>query len=372
MGISIYNTQTGKMVKKKPEKVSVCESLGPLEGHHMLKEILEQQDTIRKAADQDEGILIETAMDILRAKNVVFVACGTARYAAIVGRYLFSKVAKKFSEVIMAHEFQYFLDAVDSNTVVIAVSQSGETADVLEGVMKAKEKGTKLVSITNVPTSSLARISDRVFDIKCGPEIAVASTKAFTGQLAVLYRIAFATITRSYDAKSELEDIASKVGRMVCDLNDTIEDLANKIKDKDDLYYLGRGIDFAIASEGALKLKELSYQHAEGMPAGELKHGTLSLISKGTPVVAIAPKDYTFEETLNNANEAKARGAFIIGVSDVKKSMFDVWIPIPAVKEVFYPMVAVIPLQMLAYYAAVARGNNPDKPRNLAKSVTVK
>jgi glucosamine--fructose-6-phosphate aminotransferase (isomerizing) len=372
MGIKIYNTKTGKEIKKNTERVRVCEALGSLEGHYMLKEIIEQQETIKKAADQDEGKLIEAAMDILRAKNVVFIACGTARYAAIVGRYLFSKVAGKFSEVIMAHEFQYFIDSVDSNTAIIAVSQSGETADVLEGVMKAREKGAKLISIVNVPTSTLARISDRVFDTNCGPEVAVASTKAFTGQLAVLYRLAFATINRSYDAKIELEDIASKVGLMVCDLKEQIEELAQIIKDKDDLYYLGRGIDFAIASEGALKLKELSYQHAEGMPAGELKHGTLSLISKGTPVVAIAPMDYAFEETLNNVHEAKARGAFIIGVSDVKKSMFDFWIPLPTVKEIFYPIVAVIPLQMLAYYTAVARGNNPDKPRNLAKSVTVK
>ncbi len=371
MTIKIFDVGTKKEINKKIEEVKFEERENYLKGkHYMLKEILEQQETVKKATEQDEQKLLETAMEILRAKNVIFTACGTARYAAIIGRYLFSKIAKKFSEVIMAHEFQYFVDSVDKDTLVIAISQSGETADVLEGVKKAKENGAKIVSVTNVENSSLARISDKIFFLNCGPEIAVASTKAFTGQLVVLYLLAFATIYKIQEGKIKLKEIGDKIKSIID--KDILKELSEKLKDKKDFYFIARGIDFAIASEGALKLKELSYAHAEGMPAGELKHGTLSLIEEGTTVIAICPKDYTYEETLNNALEAKSRGGFIIGVSDEGNEIFDVWIKIPKVDEIFYPLLTIIPLQLLAYYLAVAKGNNPDKPRNLAKSVTVK
>lgn len=373
MTIKIFDVETGKEKNKKIEEIEFEEKEEDLkEEHYMLKEILEQPETIKKAAEQNEQKLLETAMEILRAKNVIFTACGTARYAAIVGRYLFSKIAKKFSEVIMAHEFQYFIDSVDRDTLIIAVSQSGETADVLEGVKKAKENGAKIVAITNVENSSLARMSDFVFYLNCGPEIAVASTKAFTGQLVILYLLAFATINKIRACKIKLEYLAKKVEETITKNDETLKKLAVKLKDKGDFYYIARGIDFAIASEGALKLKETSYIHAEGMPAGELKHGTLSLIEDGTPVVVICPKDYTYEETLNNAQETKVRGAFLIGVSDEENELFDSWLRIPETEEIFYPLLTVIPLQLLAYYISVARGNNPDKPRNLAKSVTVK
>jgi len=373
MTIKIFDVQTGKEKNKKIEEIEFEEKEEDLkEEHYMLKEILEQPETIKKAAEQNEQKLLETAMEILRAKNVIFTACGTARYAAIIGRYLFSKIAKKFSEVIMAHEFQYFIDSVDKDTLIIAVSQSGETADVLEGVKKAKENGAKIVAITNVENSSLARMSDFVFYLNCGPEIAVASTKAFTGQLVVLYLLAFATINKIQICKIKLKNIGKKVEETIIKNDETLKKLAIKLKDKGDFYFIARGIDFAIASEGALKLKETSYIHAEGMPAGELKHGTLSLIEDGTPVVVICPKDYTYEETLNNAQETKVRGAFLIGVSDEENELFDSWLRIPKVEEIFYPLLTVIPLQLLAYYISVARGNNPDKPRNLAKSVTVK
>ena len=373
MTIKIFDVETGKEKNKKIEEIEFEEKEEDLkEEHYMLKEILEQPETIKKAAEQNEQKLLETAMEILRAKNVIFTACGTARYAAIVGRYLFSKIAKKFSEVIMAHEFQYFIDSVDKDTLIIAVSQSGETADVLEGVKKAKENGAKIVAITNVENSSLARMSDFVFYLNCGPEIAVASTKAFTGQLVILYLLAFATINKIRACKIKLKSLAKKVEETITKNEETLKKLAIKLKDKGDFYYIARGIDFAIASEGALKLKETSYIHAEGMPAGELKHGTLSLIEDGTPVVVICPKDYTYEETLNNAQETKVRGAFLIGVSDEENELFDSWLRIPETEEIFYPLLTVIPLQLLAYYISVARGNNPDKPRNLAKSVTVK
>ncbi|MBN2094605.1 MAG: isomerizing glutamine--fructose-6-phosphate transaminase [Candidatus Aenigmarchaeota archaeon] len=372
MTLKIYDAISGKEINKNVEQIKVLCGGPCINGHYMHKEILQQAETIKKSSQQEDAKLIEAAMEILRAKNVIFTACGTARYASIVGRYVLSKVARKFAEVVMAHEFQYFMDSVDNNTLIIAVSQSGETADVLEGVMKAKEKGAKIIAVTNVATSHLARVSDIVFDTNCGPEIAVASTKAFTGQLAVLYMIAYAAANRMQEAELELEAISKKIPEILAENEALLKDLAEKFKGKRHFYYIAKGIDFAIASEGALKLKELSYIHAEGMPAGELKHGTISLIEKGTPLVVVCPKDYTFDETLSNAREAKSRGAYVIAVSDEHRDLYDAWIKIPKVGELFYPLVSVIPLQLFAYYMAVACGKNPDKPRNLAKSVTVK
>ena len=373
MAVEILDVETGKTLPKNIEILAKEENEELLkEEHYMLKEIFEQPKTLVKATEQDEQKLIDVALDVLRAKTVVFTACGTARYAAIIGRYLLSKVANKFSEVIMSHEFQYFSESIDKDTAVIAVSQSGETADVLEGVKKAKENGAKVIAITNVVGSSLTRIADYTFYLNCGTEIAVASTKAFTGQLVLLYLLSFATINKIKECKDSVNEVAKKIEENIHQNDSVLKELAEKLKDKKDFYYLAKGIDFALASEGALKLKEISYIHAEGMPAGELKHGTLSLIEEGTPIVVICPKDYTYKETLNNAQEAKSRGGFIIGVSDEDNDLFDIWLKIPEVEEIYYPIVSVIPLQLLAYYTAIAKGNNPDKPRNLAKSVTVK
>jgi len=366
----IIDVASGKEIKKEAEELEWDEKEEAIEcEHYMLKEILEQPRSILRAIEQDDKELINAALEILRARDVIFTACGTSRYAAIIGRYLLSKIASKFSDVIIASEFQYFADSIDRNTLVIAISQSGETADVLEGVKKAKEKNAKIIGITNARNSSLAKIADKVFYLNCGPEVAVAATKSFTSQLAILYLFAFASVNKIPKGKEKLREIAKKVDEVIRENN--LKEIATKLKNKENFYYIARGIDFAIASEGALKLKEISYAHAEGMPAGELKHGTLSLIEKDTPVIVICPKDYTYEETINNAIEAKARGGFIIGVSDERNEIFDYWIKIPKVEEIFYPVVSVVPLQLFAYYLAVARGNNPDKPRNLAKSVTV-
>lgn len=344
------------------------------QGHDffMLKEILEQPQVIRQSVMQDKKLIMDMAMDILRAKQIVFTACGTSRYAALIGRYAFSKLAGKFSDVVMASEFQYFSDSVDKNTLVIAVSQSGETADVIQGVKKAKESGAKVFSLVNVQGSTLPRMSDLVVYLHCGPEIGVAATKSFVSQLAIFYLLAFAMVNRLDEGIEELMSLSHLVEENLSHNGSRIADLATGLKQKRDFYYIGRGINFAIAGEGALKLKEIAYVHAEGMPAGELKHGTLALIEKGTPVVAICPSDYTFYETLSNVEEARARGAFVIGVSDRQGQTFDEWIKVPAVEEIFYPLVIIAPLQLLAYYSAIARGLDPDKPRNLAKSVTVK
>jgi glucosamine--fructose-6-phosphate aminotransferase (isomerizing) len=281
-------------------------------------------------------------------------------------------VAKKFCDVVMASEFQYFSSSIDKNTLVIAVSQSGETADVTEGIKRAKANEAQVISIINKPGSILSRMSDDVIYLNCGPEIAVAATKSLISQLAVFYLLSFTMVNQFDKAVDNLKAVSGELTKALDWNRKQLEKLAHRFKDKRDFYYIARGINFPIASEAALKLKEISYAHAEGLPAGELKHGTLALIEEGTPVIAICPDDYTFNETLSNATEAKARGAFIIGVSDKEDELYDAWIKIPKVDNPFYPMVSIAPLHLFAYYLALELGKDPDKPRNLAKSVTVK
>ena len=340
--------------------------------HFMLKEIMEEAQVFDQAADQDGKVFTEIALDILRARQVIITACGTSRYAALVGRYLFSKVGKKFCDVVMASEFGYFADSVDRNTVVVAVSQSGETADVVDGVKAARAVDARVFSIINRPNSILADLSHHVIQLNCGPEIAVPATKSFLSQLAIFYLLSFSMVSDFDGAAARLSALDTAIVGVLDSNKSELIRLSRELKDRSDFYYIARGINFAIASEGALKLKEVSYIHAEGMPAGELKHGTLALVEQGTPVVVVCPADYTFAETLSNAIEAKSRGAFIIGVSDRESNVYDSWIRIPEVNELLYPMVAVVPLHLLAYYLATSRGYDPDRPRNLAKSVTVK
>ena len=372
-GIEFFDAQ-GNRVVKQARKLdhSWAESKKGAYQHFMLKEIMEQAEVLTRIVDQDGKKFTEIALDILRARQVIITACGTSRYAALVGRYLFSKVGKKFCDVVMASEFGYFADSVDKNTVVIAVSQSGETADVVEGVKAAREVGARVISIVNRPNSILTDLSHQVIYLNCGSEIAVAATKSFLAQLAIFYLLSFSMVNSFDEAVARLTDLSAEITRVLDWNKSELIKLSQKLKDKNDFYYIARGINFAIASEGALKLKEISYIHAEGMPAGELKHGTLALIEPGTPVVVICPADYTFSETLSNAIESKSRGAYIIGVSDRESDIYDSWIRIPQVDELLYPVVATVPLQLLAYYSAVNRGCDPDRPRNLAKSVTVK
>ena len=372
-GIEFFDAQ-GNRVVKQARKLdhSWAESNKGAYQHFMLKEIMEQAEVLTRIVDQDGKKFTEIALDILRARQVIITACGTSRYAALVGRYLFSRVGKKFCDVVMASEFGYFADSVDKNTVVIAVSQSGETADVVEGVKAAREVGARVISIVNRPNSILTDLSHQVIYLNCGSEIAVAATKSFLSQLAIFYLLSFSMVNSFDEAVARLTGLSPEITRVLDWNKSDLIKLSQKLKDKNDFYYIARGINFAIASEGALKLKEISYIHAEGMPAGELKHGTLALIEPGTPVVVICPADYTFSETLSNAIESKSRGAYIIGVSDRESDIYDSWIRIPEVDELLYPVVATVPLQLLAYYSAVNRGCDPDRPRNLAKSVTVK
>jgi len=372
-GVMLYNKK-GKQVKRKAVKVEWEWDQASKNGHDyfMLKEIIEGPEAIQSAATQDKKHVMDVAMNILRAKQVIIAACGSSRYAALIGRYLFSQLASKFCDVVMASEFQYFASSIDKHTVVIAVSQSGETLDVMEGVKLAKAKGAKIVSIVNVPGSSLARMSHKALYLNCGPEICVAATKSFISQLVIFYLLAFAMMNKLDQGVKKLKGLSVGINGSFAENSQSLMTLADKLYDQGNFYYIARGINFAMASEGALKLKELSYIHAEGMPAGELKHGTIALIEEGTPVVAICPNDETYHETISNAIETKARGAFIIGISDRYNEIYDEWIKVPEVEDIFYPLSVVLPLQLMAYYLAIRRGKDPDKPRNLAKSVTVK
>lgn len=370
----IFLNREGKEIVKEPQRVDWQWEEATKDGYDcfMLKEILEGPQAIRRALMQDRKLIMEFAREISRARQVVITACGTSRHAALLGSYLLSKLGAKLCPVVTASEFHYFSDSITKDTLVIAVSQSGETADVIEGVKGAKAKGARVFSIVNVVGSLLTRISDRVIYLNCGPEICVAATKSFVGQVAIFYLLAFALMGKLEEGIQKLEQVSRKIEDNFEENDDKLKELAQRTKNEDDFYYIARGLNFAIAAEGALKLKEISYIHAECMPAGELKHGTLALIEEGTPVVAICLKDDTFYETLSNVMETKARGGFVIGVCGENNESYDQWIRIPQVEEIFYPLVAIMPLQLLAYHLAVARGKDPDRPRHLAKSVTVK
>ena len=340
-------------------------------GYHMLKEIHEQPWAIRQAMLQNRETLDGCIRDIAAAKDVVFVACGSSRYAALLGRYLFSRIGKKFSEVVTASEYSYFSDSISENTLVIAISQSGETADVLDSVRAARKKGARILSIVNREESLLGRLSDHVLHIRCGPEIGVAATKSYTAQLVVLYLLAYGLGGKLDYALRELRASADMIADSMSSFDLDAQELVLHMK-QHGCFVIARGSNLHVATEAALKIKEVAYMYTEAMSAGELKHGSLALIEEGTPVFVIAPDDYTFNDTLANAEEARSRGAYIIGISDRDSPVFNRRVNIPAVQQDFYPLVSIVPLQLMAYYLAVAQGFDPDRPRNLAKSVTVK
>ena len=338
--------------------------------HYTLKEIHEQQHTIVKSMEQDKKNL-EKFCDILTgAKNIYITGSGTSYHSALLAKQIFSK-SKIHVETIMSSEFQYSSDMLDENSILLAISQSGETADVIQSVKSAKGMGAKVLSIVNIPTSSLARLSDSYLEVNCGPEIGVAATKSFTSQIALLYYVAD-IIGRKSNGISTSKEILAKAVSQVLELDSEIERVANQIKGSKDVYILGRSLHFPVCLEGALKIKELSYIHAEGMAAGELKHGPLALIDNGSIVIVIHPNDSTYGDTLSNIHTIKSRGAKIVGISNKQDVIYDYQITIPTITESLYPLIEVIPLQLLAYYLSIGNNANPDYPRNLAKSVTVK
>jgi glutamine---fructose-6-phosphate transaminase (isomerizing) len=300
---------------------------------------------------------------------VMVVASGSSYHAALLLKGRLNREARLRCEAVLAGEFDEETHFVDGGTLMIAFSQSGETADLLQAVKRVRAQGGRVMSVVNAAGSSLARESDAVLLLNCGPEVGVAATKSFTAQVMVGNLIADAVVGK--DTVGDLK----KVGRLVeeaLEPEETIKRVVNAFRERPDFYFIARGQHYPIAQEGALKLKELSYIHAEGMPASELKHGTLALIEKGTPVVVIAPGGEGFDAIISNTMELQARGAEIIGVSDRDHPAFKYRVPIPSSNDSIAPIIEVIPLQLLAYHMAVARSTDPDYPRNLAKSVTVK
>lgn len=340
--------------------------------HFMLKEIYEQPKVIRNIAENYTGEINSLVKIIKKAKGTFFIGAGTAFHACLAGTYLFSKVAHEHVNTAVASEFNYLEDFLTNKSLIIALSQSGETIDVIEPLNHAKEKGSKIVAITNTLGSTIYRMSNYKMLLGAGPEKAVASTKAYVAKLSIILMLAFGMIGKTEEIKKIIINAAAEIERLLEKENiENIKKLASILSSKDFMYVIGRGISLSTTLEAALKIKEVSYIHVEGLAGGELKHGPIALISKNTPCIVFAPKDETFDAVISNATEIKARGGLIIGIGPEKSSIFDYWIE---VKDIGYAQIIaqIVPAQLLAYYFAVQKGYDPDKPRNLAKSVTVK
>jgi glucosamine--fructose-6-phosphate aminotransferase (isomerizing) len=358
--------------------------------HFMLKEIMEQPETIRNSIRgriiEEKGTsilggLVDVVDKLVDSKRIIITACGTSWHAGLVGEYMFEQFCRIPTEVEYASEFRYRNPIIEKDDAIFFISQSGETADTLAAMREAKMKGALVLGICNVVGSSIARETNAGVYTHAGPEIGVASTKAFTSQLTVLALITLLIARRKnmsrVDGKSiadELKLIPEKI-ESILKLDKEIEKIAEEFKDANNFLYLGRGYNFPVALEGALKLKEISYIHAEGYPAAEMKHGPIALIDENLPVVFIAPKDSTYEKIISNIQEVKARGGRTIAIANENDNeidkLVDHAIKIPQTIRMLMPILTVIPLQLLAYHIAVKKGLNVDQPRNLAKSVTV-
>ncbi len=340
--------------------------------HFMLKEIMEQKESVARAVNQEDEQIMTLAKAIHDAQGTFLVGCGTAGKACLAAEYFFSVVAGKHVNVAPASEFKLYHHFLKPESLLIVVSQSGETADVLEAMRTAKSVGSKVLAIVNNDGSTIAREADYSLKINAGPERAVASTKALTGQLAVFLLIAYALKDKLQDGRTLLLETAAEINDM---LNpryiERIRSLAERIKPARDIFIIGKGWNYPMAMESAIKIQEVSYVHAEGFAGGELKHGPIALIEEGTPCIALVGNDEVQSDIINNAIELKARGGFIIGIAPQRHSVFDEWIKVPDALSA-QAIVNIIPIQVLAYFLAVTRGKNPDMPRNLAKSVTVK
>ncbi len=358
--------------------------------HYMLKEIHEQPTAVKTTITprienglpnlSECGITPETLKTF---QNIFIVACGTAMHAGMVGKYVIEKLARVSVTVDIASEFRYRDPLLTTKDLVIIISQSGETADSKAVLTLAKQLGAKTLAIVNVKGSSIAREADMVIYTHAGPEIAVASTKAYMVQLSVMYLLAFEMAF----AKGKIDEAACRkltaqlvgmpqiIEKTIGVVVDMCQYVSTKLISTDSLLYIGRGLDYALSMEGSLKLKEISYIHSESYAAGELKHGTISLITEGMPVIAVATQNSLLEKTVSNIKEVKARGAMTIVIcdeeADIDLEAADHFIRVPRISEMLMPMVATVPMQLLAYYTSVNKGNDVDKPRNLAKSVTV-
>lgn len=373
-GVNVLDVKSGKKItpdiKKLDWKIENGEK-GKYESY-MLKEIFEQPQIISDIATSGAAQAEEIAEIVRKARGTYLVGCGTASYACLAGSYLFSKLAKRHVNPAIGSEFGYSLDFLNKDSLVIAISQSGETMDILESVKKAKDRGAKILSLVNVQGSSLYRLSDYKMMIGAGQERAVASTKAFTGMIGHLILLANSLNGGVRGGQKSLIAGAASINEVLSTKSlKNIDKLASQIVNNKHIYVIGRGLSYPASLETALKIKEISYIHAEGLAAGELKHGPLALIEKGTPCISFLPNDETYGANLAGAMEMKARGGYIIGISYKPHEIFDYYINVPDAGEAsIIPEVVVA--QVLAYYLTLKKGLDPDKPRNLAKSVTVK
>jgi len=387
----IFNLKDEK-IERTPEEIEWNEEQAQKSGfpHFMLKEIFEQPNTFKDALAgrlvPNEGLahlggLHFTDEELRQIKKIKIIACGSAYHAGLIGKYILEHVAWLPTDVEVASEYRYRDPVVEDNTLTICISQSGETADTLAGMVEARRRGSKVIGIVNVVGSTIAREAGRGVYIHAGPELSVASTKAFTNQVAILMILALqlgrlshlSLATGKLIVKSILE-IPEKM-QTILKQNEIIKAIAEKYKDFEDFYFIGRGINSPVALEGALKLKEISYVHAEGLPAGELKHGAIALIDDKCPVVAIVTRDSLYEKMVSNVEEIKARHGKLIliateGDEEAKRLSEDI-IFVPKSSEMLSPLLTVMPMQLFAYHMAVGRGKDVDRPRNLAKSVTV-
>ena len=388
--ILFYNVD-GEEIQKESSKIEWDLNAAEKDGyeHFMLKEMYEQPKTVRDTVNprlKGNQIVIEelgmTDEDILGIKKIIIVACGSAYHTGVTAKYVFEGMARIPVEVDVASEFRYRNPILEEGTLVVVVSQSGETADTLAALRLAKSKNVATLGIVNVVGSSIAREADKVMYTWAGPEIAVATTKAYTAQLVAHYLLAlkFAQVRKTVtdaEVSEMLRDIQKLPQQIEMLLNnkDHIQRFANRYLAAQSVFFIGRGIDYSIAMEGSLKLKEISYVHSEAYAAGELKHGTISLIEDGTLVVAIATQEDLFQKTQSNITEVKSRGAFVMAVTNAEnvamESVADFVIYVPSTNKYFTNSLAIIPLQLFGYYISIGKGCDVDKPRNLAKSVTV-
>ncbi len=372
--VQFQSIETGEMRQKR--KITIDWDVADVEKgeyeHFMLKEIMDQKETIRRAVHQDDEQIMEVAKAIENCLGCIMSACGTAGKVCMAADYFFSVVAKRHVNFAPASEFKIYHHFLKPESLIVVVSQSGETADVLEAMQVAKKAGSKVLAIVNTEGSSIHRAADYTLLINAGPERAVASTKAATGQMAVLLLIAHAVAGKLNEGRQLLLETGGQINDM---LNpryiEHIKGIAQKIHHHENMYIIGKGWNYPMALESAIKIQEVSYIHAEGFAAGELKHGPIALIQEGTPCIALMGNDELKADMISNIMELKARGAFIIAVAPDHNEIFDMWIKVPDARSA-QPIVNVIPIQILAYYLAVMRGRDPDMPRNLAKSVTVK
>lgn len=374
LGISIFSLKDKKRLRIKPQLLT-WEAHDASTGkypHFMIKEIHEQPNVVRNAIENLDQPAMKVASSVKTAKGTYFIASGTAFHACLAGTYLFSAIADYHVNTAVASEFNYLEDFLTSESFVVAFSQSGETIDVIEPLARAKRKGSKIGVVVNSLGSTIYRIGNIKVLLEAGPEIAVASTKAYTAKLAFLILSSYALKGNVEEGKNLLASASKEIERLLHKDNlKLIKKISKILANSEHIYTIGRGLSYPTALESALKIKEVSYIHTEGLAGGELKHGTIALISKDTPCIVFAPGDETYDSIISNATEIKSRGGLIIGIGPKNSSIFDFWIEVRNVgKASLIPMV--VPAQLFGYFLALEKGYDPDKPRNLAKSVTVK